>query len=68
MISSLPESITNWHSDRSVALGASPDFGAVAQVCHDEFSRPTMMTDARGLARAIAASRAMRSNESGPGA
>jgi hypothetical protein len=63
MISSLAESITNWANDRSIALGGPTDVGAVVQIRPAESFPSTMVTDARGLPRAIAASRAMRSKE-----
>src|SRR5712692_1629180 len=65
MISSLAESITNWPNDRSIALGGPADVGAAVQIGPMELFPPAIVTDARGLASAIAASRAMRSNESG---
>src|SRR6266704_1763052 len=64
MISSFAESITNWPNDRSIALGGPADAGAVVQIGLTELFQPSMVTDARGLARTVAASRAMRSNES----
>jgi hypothetical protein len=65
MISSVPESITNWHNDRSIGLGGPAGVGAVAQIRSEAYGSPTIVTDAIGLPRAIAASRATRPNESG---
>ena len=65
MKSSRAESITNWPNDRSTALGGPAGADVVNQIRPAELFPPAIMTDARGLARASAASLAMRSNESG---
>jgi hypothetical protein len=65
MTSSFPESITNWHNDRCIGLGGSTDSRAGAQSGSEEFGPPAIVTDAIGLPRAIAASRATRPKESG---
>lgn len=47
MTNSLPESITNWHNDRSMAFGRSIDSGDVARARQDELLPATMMTGMR---------------------